>query len=80
MHQMAVLTIAGVCCRYQDYKPTEIPLVEKEGVRVRVMAGSSYGAEGPIQMRNPGMLLDVQLSAGAQFKQEVGCHFTRFPL
>eukprot|EP00884_Botryococcus_braunii_P015832 jgi/Botrbrau1/2932/Bobra.0026s0007.1 len=64
--------------RYQDYKPSEIPAVEKEGLRVRVMAGSSYGVQGPIEMRNPGMLLDVQLSAGAKFEQVVPAEYNGF--
>ena len=37
-------------CRYQDYQADDIPIVEKDGVRVRVMAGSSYGAEGPVKV------------------------------
>jgi redox-sensitive bicupin YhaK (pirin superfamily) len=57
--------------RYQDYQADEIPTVEKGGVRVRVMAGESYGAVGPIKMRNPGMLLDVHVAEGATFSQPV---------
>ncbi len=57
--------------RYQDYQDAEIPVVEDGGVKVRVMAGQSMGTDGPIAMRNPGMLLDVQLSGGAIFTQEV---------
>jgi Pirin len=47
----------GWCCpvpqlyRYQDYQASDIPIVEKDGVKVRIMAGSSYGAEGPIKVR-----------------------------
>ncbi len=36
--------------RYQDYQADDIPIVEKDGMRVRVMAGSSYGAEGPVKV------------------------------
>lgn len=57
--------------RYQDYQAEDIPVVEKNGMRVRVMAGESYGAIGPIKMQNPGMLLDVQLEKGADFQQQV---------
>lgn len=46
-------------------------MAEKEGVKVRVMAGESLGAVGPIKMRNPGMLLDVRLAAGSRFQQPV---------
>ena len=57
--------------RYQDYQADDIPTVEEGGVKVRVMAGESYGASGPITLRNPGMLLDVILSPGATFTQQV---------
>ena len=46
-----------------------------EGVTVRVMAGQSHGVSGPINMRNPGMLLDVQVAQGGKFTQEVGMQF-----
>ena len=45
--------------------------MEKDGAKVRVMAGVSLATTGPIAMRNPGLLLDVQLSPGASFRQEV---------
>ncbi len=41
------------------------------GASVRVMAGSHGGVSGPIQMRNPGLLMDVRLDPGASFTQEV---------
>lgn len=47
-------------CRYQDYQASEIPAVEKDGFKVRVMAGESHGVVGPIKMRNPGLLMDVR--------------------
>ncbi len=45
--------------------------VEKDGAKVRVMAGDSHGLTGPIAMRNPGLLLDVVLEKGATFSTEV---------
>lgn len=39
-----------VCIRYQDYQASDIPVVDKDGVKVRVMAGESYGTEGPIKV------------------------------
>ncbi len=58
-------------CRYQDYQAKDIPVVERDGARVRVMAGESSGATGPIALRNPGLLLDVTLAKGASFTQQV---------
>ncbi|KAG2434196.1 hypothetical protein HXX76_007922 [Chlamydomonas incerta] len=62
--------------RYQDYQKDDIPIVplgEGGASSVRVMAGTSTagGVSGPIKMRNPGLLMDVRLAAGAEFKQEV---------
>ncbi|PNH12230.1 Pirin-1 [Tetrabaena socialis] len=58
--------------QYQDYQATDIPVVESApGASVRVMAGEHAGMAGPIKMRNPGLLMDVRLAAGANFTQEV---------
>jgi len=57
--------------RYQDYQADEIPVYESPEVRVRVMAGTAYGHTGPIDMRNPGMLLDVTVKPGGKFVTEV---------
>lgn len=71
--------MAVVCMdRYQDYQASDIPVVQEGGVRVRVMAGSHRGTTGPIEMRNPGLLMDVTLTEGSTFKQEVQallCYF-----
>ena len=66
-----------VICRYQDYQAADIPSVTQDGVTVRVMAGSHQGTTGPIVMRNPGLLMDVLLSKGASFSQDVShkCKF-----
>lgn len=57
--------------RYQDYQADDIPTVKQDGVSVRVMAGSHQGTAGPIVMRNPGLLMDVTISKGATFNEEV---------
>ena len=66
-------THSGLCAsiRYQDYQAEQIPIVEQDGAKVRVMAGKSHGVTGPIAMRNPGLLLDVTVAKGATFSQEV---------
>ena len=45
--------------------------MEHDGLKVRVMAGTHQGTTGPIIMRNPGLLMDVTVSKGATFSQEV---------
>lgn len=71
--------MASIACRYQDYQASDIPAVEKDGARVRVMAGESSGATGPIALRNPGLLLDVTLAKGASFTREVRIACTLIP-
>ena len=63
-----------ISCRYQDYQADDIPTVQQDGISVRVMAGVYQGTKGPIVMRNPGLLMDVTVSKGATFSQEV-MHF-----
>lgn len=64
--------------RYQDYQASDIPVVERDGVSVRVMAGDSMNITGPINMRNPGMLLDCRLSKGSVFQQHVPSEWNGF--
>ncbi|EIE23055.1 hypothetical protein COCSUDRAFT_36634 [Coccomyxa subellipsoidea C-169] len=64
--------------RYQDYQAKDIPVMERDGARVRVMAGESSGATGPIALRNPGMLLDVTLAKGASFTQQIDSGWNGF--
>ena len=44
-------------------------MVDTDGASVRVMAGASAGTDGPIKLRNPGLLLDVRLAPGAVWQQ-----------
>lgn len=58
--------------RYQDIPPEEIPEVEVEGSRVRVVAGKVHGVEGPVRgiATNP-TFIDVTLEPGARFVHEL---------
>jgi hypothetical protein len=63
---------------YQDIQAEAIPVVEGPGASVRVMGGASGGAEGPVVLRNGGLLLDVRLEAGAAWAQEVPGRWNAF--
>uniref|UniRef100_A0A7S1GG26 Pirin n=1 Tax=Picochlorum oklahomense TaxID=249345 RepID=A0A7S1GG26_9CHLO len=53
--------------RYQDIQAPDIPVVQFEGGgHARVMAGVCEGVEGPLKLRNPGLLLDVTVPASSQ--------------
>eukprot|EP00798_Chlamydomonas_sp_ICE-L_P021311 gene21311-28242_t len=65
--------------RYQDYQAEDIPIQEDgNGTSVRVMAGESLGAVGPIKMRNPGLLMDIRMKPGASFMQLVPKEWSGF--
>ena len=51
---------------YQPIGSTQIPVVEREGASVRVVAGEFEGARGPAHTFTPVTLLDVKLRAGAR--------------
>jgi len=51
---------------YQPLSSAEIPVVEREGASVRVVAGAYEGAQGPARTFTPITMLDVKLSAGAR--------------
>ncbi len=53
--------------RYQDIAAERIPLLEREGLRVRVIAGRFEGAQGPVSgIAVDPLYLDVELEPGAQ--------------
>jgi redox-sensitive bicupin YhaK (pirin superfamily) len=56
--------------RYQEVSAASIPSVEKDGAKVRVVAGEVFGARGPVTeiAANP-IYIDVTLAPGAEFTQ-----------
>jgi hypothetical protein len=54
--------------RYQEVKASAIPVVEKDGAKIRLVAGEVIGIKGPVTEINAAPLyMDVQLSARAKF-------------
>ena len=55
---------------YRDIPSAEIPEFEREGVKVRVIAGASHGVDGAVQREHTEPLyLDLHLAPGATFEQ-----------
>ena len=50
---------------YQDIATDRIPTVERDGLRIRVVAGAFDGATGPARAQTPIRLLQVDLDPGA---------------
>lgn len=54
--------------RYQEVSSGEIPVVEKDGVTVRLVAGELNGTRGPVTEINAAPLyMDVKLAPGSKF-------------
>jgi hypothetical protein len=58
--------------RYQDLAPEQIPEVEIQGAKVRVVAGEVAGTRGPVQgVAVDPTMLDIALKPGARFVQHL---------
>jgi redox-sensitive bicupin YhaK (pirin superfamily) len=55
--------------KYQDLGADSLPVVEKDGVRVKVLAGDYQGTKSPAQSYIPVDYFDVYLTPGAVFTQ-----------
>ncbi len=58
--------------RYQDIAPSRIPELDREGARVRVVAGTAFGATGPVDgIDVEPLFLDVAFVKGVPFDTPV---------
>jgi len=63
---------------YQELSGSEIPLAEKDGVKVKVIAGKAMGLEAKVRTRTPAYYLDFTLQPGAEYSQEIPKDFAGF--
>ncbi|KAK6934531.1 Pirin, C-terminal domain [Dillenia turbinata] len=64
--------------KYQEISSKDIPEAEKDGVKVRVIAGEALGASSPIYTRTPTMYLDFTLKPGAHLQQPIPLPWNAF--
>lgn len=66
--------------RYQDVSAEQIPIVNVPGVRLRVVSGVVNGEVGPLKRHpgTPGLLLDVDIGAGATWNYPVNADWNVF--
>ena len=58
--------------RYQDVVAADVPVIEKEGVNVRLVAGEYGGIKGPVtEIAIRPLYMDVSLTPGANFELPV---------
>lgn len=63
---------------YQELLAKDVPMVEKDGIRVKVIAGESLGAKAKVRTRTPTSYLDFVLQKGAKLNQPVPSGWTSF--
>jgi len=56
---------------YQELVDKDIPKVSKDGVSVKIIAGTSMGVNSPVKTRSPTMYLDFQLEPNKEFIQDI---------
>ena len=64
--------------RYQDLPANKIPIVQNDGVKVKVIAGESMGKQAVIETRTPIMYLHYTLQPGAKVVQAVPQNYNVF--
>jgi quercetin 2,3-dioxygenase len=60
---------------YQPITAAQIPVVERAGAQVRVIAGEYEGTKGPAHTFSPVTMLDVKLSAGTRLPVTLPAHY-----
>lgn len=64
---------------YQEFLPDALPVVEQEGVRVKILAGSYAGIRGPIEDPHTDVhYFHVTLVAGRSFEMALGAEYAAF--
>src|SRR6185436_2299401 len=64
---------------YQEFGGEKLPLVERPGVRVKIIAGSLDGATGPVQQpATDPIYMDIRLDAGVEFALPVPAGHSAF--
>ena len=64
--------------QYQELTSDQIPVAERDGARVKVIAGHSLGVSSEVRTRTPTYYLDISLDPGSRHSQEVPDSWTTF--
>ncbi|MGQ0795494.1 MAG: pirin family protein [Nitrosopumilaceae archaeon] len=64
--------------RYQDLPANKTPIVQNDGVKVKVIAGESMGKQAVIETRTPIMYLHFTLQPGAKVTQTIPQNYNAF--
>src|SRR6185312_4703075 len=50
---------------FQHHPAESLPLIERPGARLRLVAGAAWGARSPVKVQSPLFYVEAQLEAGA---------------
>lgn len=64
--------------RYQDLPATKIPIIQKDGVTVKVIAGESMGEKAVIETRTPITYLHFTMQPNSQIVQTIPQNYNAF--
>ncbi|KAL6570815.1 hypothetical protein OROGR_000365 [Orobanche gracilis] len=64
--------------RYQEMKSNDIAEAERDGVKIRVIAGEALGIKSTIYTRTPTMYLDFTLEPGSKIRQHIPLSWNAF--
>ena len=64
--------------QYQELTSDQIPVAERDGARVKVIAGHSLGVSSEVRTRTPTYYLDISLDPASRHSQEVPDSWTTF--
>lgn len=56
---------------YQDISPDEMPVVEKDGHKIKIISGSFEGTKGPARNLHPVIYYDLELKGGQAFQANI---------
>ena len=63
--------------RYQEVTASDIPIIERDGAKIRLISGEFEGVQGPVtEIANQPLYMDITLDAGVEFSLPVAAnHF-----
>jgi hypothetical protein len=64
--------------RVQKLGADHVPLLEENGVHVRVYSGSFFGLRSAVQNHTPIIIADIKLDAEKSLREQIPGHFTTF--
>lgn len=56
---------------YQEFKGETIPIVEKDGVEIKLISGEAFGTKGPIFARTPAFYMDITIKKNSKLSQNI---------